>query len=362
MLIVDAHQDLAWNMLTFGRDYTRAAEETRRLERGTDIPEWNGDTLLGWPDYQRGRVAIVFASLFAAPARRQEGAWDILVYKTTAEAHRLYSLQLDAYYRLVEAHPEHFRLVQTQADLKAVLAHWETEQAEGHPVGLVILMEGAEGVRSLEELGEWWERGVRLIGPAWAGTRFCGGTGEPGPLTREGLGLLEAMADFGYTLDISHMDEKAALQALDVYPGRVIATHANAAALIKNTESNRFLSNRMLRSLIERDGIVGIVPFNRFLVGGWTPSDGRAAVGLEYVVAQIDHVCQMAGDTRHVGLGSDFDGGFGWQSVPSEFDTVADLQKLAPRLAEKGYTDSDIVAILGDNWISLLQHTLPENA
>jgi membrane dipeptidase len=170
------------------------------------------------------------------------------------------------------------------------------------------------------------------------------------------------MADFGFTLDISHMDEKDVLQALDAYPGTAVATHANAMALIKDIESNRFLSNRTLRGLIERDGIVGIVPFNRFLVGGWTPSDGRGAVSLEHVIAQIDHVCQMAGDTRHVGLGSDFDGGFGWQSVPAEMDTVADLQKLAPRLAEKGYTDNDIVAILGGNWLSLLQRTLPENA
>jgi membrane dipeptidase len=78
-------------------------------------------------------------------------------------------------------------------------------------------------------------------------------------------------------------------------------------------------------------------------------------------VAQIDYICQLAGDARHVGLGSDFDGGFGLQSVPVEVDSIADLQKLSPLLAEKGYTDEDIAAILGENWRTRLQCSLPES-
>lgn len=359
MLIVDAHQDLAWNMLTFGRDYTQAAEETRRREKGGLAPLHNGDTLLGWPDYQRGQVAVVFATLFAAPARFKLGDWDTQVYTTFEQAHAVYSAHLDAYHRLVDKAPEQFRLIQTRGDLEGVLAGWEQPGEEAHPVGLAVLMEGAEGVREPAELEEWWARGVRLIGPAWAGTRFCGGTREPGPLTAEGYALLEAMAEFGFTLDLSHMDEQAALQALDAYPGAIIASHSNALALLKEADSNRFLSDRVLRGLIERDGIVGVVPYNRFLAWGWTPGDGRQAVTLEAVAAQIDYICQMAGDARHVGLGSDFDGGFGLQSVPAEIDTIADLQKLIPVLAEKGYTESDIAAILGGNWLSLLRRTLP---
>ena len=170
------------------------------------------------------------------------------------------------------------------------------------------------------------------------------------------------MAEFGFTLDLSHMDEQAALQALDAYPGAIIASHSNAFALLNSVDSNRFLSDRALRGLIERDGIVGIVPYNCFLAWGWTPGDGRQAVTLEAVAAQIDYICQMAGDARHAGLGSDFDGGFGLQAAPAGIDTIADLRKLIPILAEKGYTESDIAAILGANWLSLLRSTLPENA
>src|SRR3990172_6439709 len=362
MLIVDAHQDLAWNMLTFGRDYTQAAEETRQREKGSHAPLHNGDTLLGWPDFQRGQVAVVFASLFAAPARHKLGDWDTQVYTTFEQAHAIYSAQLDAYHRLVDEAPEQFHLIRTRVDLDGVLAGWGQPGGEAHPVGLVVLMEGAEGVREPAELEEWWARGVRLIGPAWAGPRFCGGAREPGPLTAEGYALLEAMAEFGFTLDLSHMDEQATLQALDAYPGAIIASHSNAFALLNSVDSNRFLSDRALRGLIERDGIVGIVPYNCFLAWGWTPGDGRQAVTLEAVAAQIDYICQMAGDARHAGLGSDFDGGFGLQAAPAGIDTIADLRKLIPILAEKGYTESDIAAILGANWLSLLRSTLPENA
>lgn len=359
MLIIDSHQDLAWNMLTFGRDYTRSAKETRRLEAGSQAPTHNGDSLLGWPDYQQGQVAIVFATLFAAPIRHKLGDWETIAYTNSDQAHSSYSAQLDAYHRLVDEHPDKFRLVQTLQDLEDILAHWDQQEFEEHPVGLVILMEGAEGVRQLPELEEWWARGVRLIGPAWAGTRFCGGTREPGPLTSDGFALLEGMHEFGFTLDLTHMDEQAVLQALDVFPGSMVATHSNPLALLKDSESNRFLSDRVLRGLIERDGIVGIPPFNKFLRWEWDPSDGREAISLDLVVDHIDYICQIAGDARHVGIGTDFDGGFGLQSVPAEIDTISDLQKLVPLLAERGYTENDIAAIMGANWLHLLRNTLP---
>ena len=360
MLLVDSHQDLAWNILTFGRDYRRAAEETRRREAGSDAPLVNGDTLLGWPDYQSGQVGVIFATLFAAPIRRRHGAWDTQCYESSAEARRLYRSQLDAYHRLCEADPDYFRLVAARQDLADVCQHWEDATAEAHPVGLVVLMEGAEGVEDPAELEEWWRLGLRLIGPAWAGTRFCGGTREPGPLTPEGFALLERMAEFGFALDISHMDEKAVLQALDIYPRAVVASHSNALTLLKGSESNRHLTDRVIQGLIERDGVIGVLPFNNFLRLGWQEDGGREAVSLDHLVAHIDLICQMAGNARHAALGSDFDGGFGVQSVPAEIDTIADLQKLAPRLSERGYSPADIAAIFSGNWLRMLDQILPE--
>ena len=359
-IIIDAHQDLAWNMLAFGRDYTLSATETRQRELGGIAPQVNGDTLLGWPDYQLGRVAIIFSTLFVAPVRRKLGEWDQQCYADSEEAHLRYSRQLDAYDRLFDEHPAMFRKVDKRVDLQAVLEHWQRPDTTEHPVGLVVLMEGAEGVRDPAEVEQWYQRGVRIIGPAWAGTRFCGGTREPGPLTDEGYALLDRMAEFNITLDLSHMDEKAALQALDTYSGPIIASHANALALLKGSSSNRHLTDQVIQGLLERGGTIGVIPSNGFLRPNWKEEGGKSIVSIDYYVAQIDYICQLAGNALHVGIGTDFDGGFGVQAVPAEIDTIPDLRKIIPILSQKGYTETDISAILGGNWLVHLQNSLPE--
>jgi membrane dipeptidase len=366
-LIVDAHEDLAYNILNFGRDYTRAAVETRRLEMvsGSAAPAHTGSTLLGWPDYVRGQVAVVFGTLFATPIRRREGEWDKQSYADYNQAHRLYQAQLDTYHKLSDEHPDRFRLISTRPDLEKVLAYWTHAGEEGptsgeeKPVGIVPLMEGAEGIRNPSELPEWWERGLRMIGPAWAGTRFCGGTREPGPLTDAGRELLDAMADIGFTLDLSHMDWLSARQALDMYPGPLIASHANAAALLPGYDGNRLLPDDVIRGIIARDGIIGVIPFCKFLDNDWKNGDRREEITLETLATHIDHICQMVGDARHAGLGSDFDGGFGLESTPAGVETIADLQKLAPILAAKGYNNEEIAAVLGENWLRHLKLILP---
>jgi membrane dipeptidase len=360
-LIIDSHCDLAWNMLNFGRDYTRSAAETRQKEIGTIASQKNGDSLIGWPDYQRGKVAIVFATLFAAPVRAKEDSWDNTCYSTYDEAHRLYMDQMRLYLQLADSKPDHFRLISSGRDLREHMAEWQDQSKAEHPVGLIALMEGADGIRSIDELAEWHDLGLRLIGLAWTGTRYTGGTREPGPLTEEGRRLLKAMADFNFTLDLSHMDEQAALEALDYYEGPVVATHVNCLALLPGFPTNRHFSDRALRGIIERGGVIGTVPLNTFLKTGWNRKNGsrREEVPLDVVAAHIDHVCQLAGDALHAGIGSDFDGGFGVQSVPPEIDTIADLQKLLPLLIARGYSESDSQNILGLNWLNFLRINLP---
>ena len=358
-LIIDAHQDLAYNILTYNRDYTRPVSETRQAEENSDIPLHNGNTMLGWREYQQGGVAIVFSTLFAAPQRRKLGDWEDQIYRDTQEAHQLYSSQVDVYHRLADEHPTKFRLIQNVASLEEHMKTWQ-DGADSHPVGLVILMEGAEGVRDPSELEMWWEKGVRIIGPAWAGTRFCGGTMEPGPLTDEGRALLGGMAEIGFTLDLSHMDELAARQALDVYPGAIIASHANCAALLPEFPANRLLKDDIIKGIIERNGTIGLVPMLPFLKDGWRKGDSRKGLTLDpLLTAQIDHICQLAGDSNHVAIGTDFDGGFGLESAPEDLDSIADLKKLDHLLKARGYSNHDVEAIFGLNWLNYLKENLP---
>lgn len=378
--IIDAHLDLAYNALTFGRDYLRSAAETRRLELDTLTPERTGQALLGWPDFQRGQVALVFGTLFAPPRRYGSKSWERLAFADSTQARHIYQQQLNYYRRLCDEHPDHFRLVFNQNDLREVLSAWEKQPAVlpshkpqspqeaeigpppdpiTHPVGIVLSMEGLEGLGAPQEMEDWWQQGVRLAGPVWAGTRLCGGMYEPGGFTNEGMTVLEIMADLGFTLDLSHMTEESALQALDRYPGAIIASHANVRALLRGVEGERHFTDRTIQRLIERDGIMGVVPYNRFLKTTWSPGSNRETITLDTLAAHIDHICQLAGDALHVGLGSDFDGGFGWPAVPNEIDTIADLQKLAPVLSERGYDSQSIALILGGNWRRHLERTLP---
>jgi membrane dipeptidase len=356
--IIDAHQDLAWNMLTFGRDYSQTVAETRQREQDTFAVENNGDSTISWHEYQKGRIALVFATLFAAPHKAKAGEWDSETYQTSREAHQLYKKQLDVYDRLFDQHPNEFAPVRSNRDLTTLFEGWKTLPGP-HPTGLVTLMEGGDGIRSIDELDEWWERGVRIIGPAWMATYYCGGTREPGPLTAAGHSLLNGMAERGFSLDISHMAWESALEALDRYPGPILASHANPLKMVKNGTSNRFLTDEIIDHLLERDGTIGIVPFNRFLDQNWKNSDPRQNCSLEMVATHIDYICQRAGNAQHVGFGTDFDGGFGLQHIPPEMDTIADLQKLAPILSARGYSDRDIENIFGKNWLTHLEKSLP---
>lgn len=369
MLIVDAHEDFAWSSLTFSRDYTLATQQIREKAEQEGALEGAGDCMFGWPDYQRGQIALIFASLFASPARCVTEPWDTLYYSDQKQAARLYRRQLEFYWRLAEEHADKFRIIRNKHDFEELLTRWEIpvllnpetgEWLRTNPVGLIILMESADAIQHPDECEKWWADGVRIIGPAWAGTPFCGGTKEPGPLTKRGFDLLEKMGELGFGLDLSHMDEPAALQALELYPAQILASHGNVARLLPGVESNRFFSDRLIHGILERDGVIGVVGYNPFLRAGWVRGDARSLVPIDRMVDHIDAICQMAGDASHAGIGSDFDGDLGALTVPDGIDTIADLQKIASLLLERGYTDEDCRQIMGGNWLRISRQILPK--
>jgi membrane dipeptidase len=359
-LLVDSHEDMAWNMLTFKRDYTLSSQQIRDNEKETGIPEKNGDTLLGWEDYQTANVGLVFSTLFGSPARTHEGDWDSQCYKDQNEAYKVYRKQLEVYFRLTDENPDKFRMVRNRRDLTELLSFKEVNKNSGSgPIGLIPLMEGADGIRRPQELPEWVEMGVRLIGLAWQATAYCGGTREPGPLTAEGFQLLKEMEQTGCILDFSHMDEKAVWQSLDAFSGRMMVSHANPLHFLHERNSNRFLSDDVIRAVVERKAVIGLVPYNVFLDPYWKEADGKDQITIDRYVEQIDYVCQLVGSADYVGIGTDFDGGFGRQHTPAEINTIADIPIIIPMLQEKGYSLQDIDKIFGKNWINFLMEALP---
>ncbi len=355
-MIIDAHQDIAWNMRQFGRDYRGSALAIRQLEAGSLTVKRNGYASLGMTEWLAGQVGIIFATIFIVPEHRKH-SWDTEVYADADQAHKLAQAQLDIYRRL-EDELENVRIIRTLNDLEAVVESQQSPDVLKREIGLVILMEGADPVREPKEVEYWRQQGVRIIGPAWARTRYAGGTGEPGGLTIDGFELLGVMADQGLILDISHMTDKGIFEACDMFPGTIVATHANPRALCTLVTPERLLTDRHILRLVERDAVIGIVPYNKFLKTAWVTADGKQAVPLSYVTAAVDHIVQLTGSVDHVGIGSDFDGGFGADAIPYELDSVADLPLIGQRLQQMGYDDAAVAKFNHGNWLRVLRKAL----
>jgi membrane dipeptidase len=300
-------------------------------------------TMVGLPEHRRGGVGLVFATIFTEPAPQSEQTEDGIA-------------QL-LYYHDLARQKIGVRLIRTPAELDMLVADVDAAATpDERPVGLVLLIEGADTISKPSELYEWFNGGVRIVGPAWRGTRYAGGTGAPGPLTALGRSLLGEMGQLGVMLDVSHLAEESFWQALDRFSGVVLASHSNCRAI---TPTDRQLSDEMIFAIAERGGVIGTVLANPFLNPA-ARSDTTPRVTLADVVRHIDHICQLTGSIAHCALGSDFDGGFGVASTPDELDSVADLGKIGDALSHAGYTAADVAAIMGGNWLRLLRRGLPE--
>jgi membrane dipeptidase len=105
--------------------------------------------------------------------------------------------------------------------------------------------------------------------------------------------------------------------------------------------------------------VIGTVLDGWQLYPDWEEVTSREIISLEDAVNHMDHICQLAGNARHVGLGTDLDGGFGTEQVPAGLDTIADLQEFPDLLRARGYEEADVAAIMYGNWLRLLREALP---
>lgn len=352
MLIVDAKQNIALNAQQLGRDYCSWAWHQRQAESRRDLPAATNSLL----DNLLGKVAIVFSSLSViaetSPALQ---AWQRYTYRATSDAQALARWQLDYYHRLADDNDQ-IQLVFTGADLDSVLASWQEDQPLNQRIhGIVILMAGAEPISEPRQLEDWLEGGVRILAPALGANRYV--AGYAGELTLLGYELLEVMSSFNVLLDIAGLSERAAADAIERYDAAIIASHASPRYF---SENSRCLSDSMIRRLAERDAVMGIMLYNRFLRKDWRPSDPRRRVSVSHWVDAVDYICQLTGSVEHVGLGSDIDGGYAYGSLPQEIDSSSDLWLLRKALSERGFSEAEVADILGGNMLRKLKQSLPD--
>jgi len=359
-LIFDAHLDLAWNALSWGRDLARELDQINAAESGMSDDDARGRATVSLPEMRRGGVAVCLATVQARvkpDARPPEGYSRLsLDYPTREAAFAVAQGQL-AYYRLLQEQG-HVTIIRTASDLAAHWERWRHGPAAELPVGLVLAMEGADPIVSPAQAGTWWGQGLRVVSLAHYGkSAYAAGTGQSGPLSPEGVALLAEFQRLGMILDVTHLAEPGFFQAIDCFDGPVMASHNNCRALVPG---DRQFSNSQLRRLLERDAVVGVALDAWMLWPGFERGrSSRELVGIEAVADHVDHICQLAASARHVGLGSDLDGGYGTEQTPRGLETIADLGKLAEILADRGYRDRDIDAILHGNWLRFFGEHLP---
>ena len=353
MLIIDAHLDLAWNAIQWNRNLQQSVYTIRAQESGLLDPG-RGQGTVTVPEMRKGRVALCFATLIA---RSTGHAVPNVDYSSPLQAYAVAQGQL-AYYQVLSESGE-VRLINDLKELNNHIIQWEqwesNIQKTQPPLGLIISMESADPILKPDQLPAWKEAGVRLIGPAHYGAgRYAGGTSTELRLTHDGTMLLHEMERLGIILDLTHLSDEAFWEALDIFGGRVIASHNNCRTLVPH---QRQFDDKQIRAIIDREGIIGAAFDNWMIRPGWVRgSKENERVVIEHVVDHIDHICQLAGNAKHAAIGSDLDGGFGREQSPSDLDTIADLQKLVDILTGRGYGMEDVSLIMHGNWLRLLRN------
>lgn len=362
-LILDAHLDLAWNALSFGRDLTAPLGQINQREAALTDNAGRGHATTAFPEMRRGAVAVCFGTLMARarPKLVRSGSPPRidLDYACAAMAYGVAQGQL-AYYRLLERQGE-LRIIGDSETLKNHWRQWQERDAEAAgdlPIGLIVAMEGAGPIVEPSQVGDWHRAGLRCLNLVHYGSNcYASGTGDSGPLTAEGKKLLAEMRRVNMILDTTHLSDPSFFDALDHFDGPVIASHQNCRELVPG---ERQFSDRQIRMLLERDGVLGVMFDALMLCPTWRKDhSARSAVNVEAVVDHVDHICQLAGDCRHVAIGSDLDGGFGTEQCPEGLDTIADLQRLEGLLLKRGYSDQEVDAIFHGNWLRFLATHLP---
>mgnify|MGYP001337988501 CR=1 FL=1 len=353
MFIIDAHLDLAMNAIDWNRNLRDDITAIRSREAGmTDKPD-RGKGTVSLPELRKGNIGLVVATQIAryvAPGSKLSG------WHSPEQAWAQTQAQL-AWYKAMEEAGE-MVMIKDRRALELQVAMWN-DGSPNHdkPIGYILSLEGADSLITLKHLERAYEYGLRAVGPAHYGPgRYANGTDATGKINADGLALLREMERLNIILDTTHLCDDAFWQALDHFHGPVWASHNLCRALVNH---NRQFSDEMIKALVERGAVIGGALDAWMMVPGWvkrqsTPKEMNC--NLEKLVDHFDHICQIAGNALHIGIGSDLDGAYGKEQCPYDLETIADLQKIPRLLAKRGYSAQDIENIMHKNWLRFLRN------
>ncbi len=352
MLLFDSHLDLGLNAVDWNRDLRMDVHDIRVQEAVcgmTDAGRQTGTVSL--PELRKAEIGICVATVLG---RIEQAINHSFGYSTPHACYAIAQAHL-AYYKAMERDKQ-MRMIRTKSELAAHVAQYQANPA-GTPLGYILSMECGDAVLDPENIHDWYAQGLRAIGITHYGAnRYGGGTRSEVGLTVEAVPLLKNIEKLGIALDLTHLSDRSFDQVRDSFGGRVLASHQNAR---KFCDWQRQFSDEQIRFVLERDGVIGIAFDAIMLQPGWVRSVTKPLVTMERAADNIDHICQLAGNAKHVGIGSDLDGGYGFEQTPADLNTIADLQKIPGILERRGYRPPDIAGILHGNWLRFFGEVLP---
>jgi membrane dipeptidase len=355
MFIVDAHLDLSMNAMEWNRDLRWTVEEIRQKESGLNDKPDRAKGTVSLPALREGNIGLVVATQIA---RFVDLDNPLPGWNSPEQAWAQTQGQL-AWYKEMEAAGE-MQMISNQHDLSTHLEYWRTTTDQKKKIGYLLSLEGADSLITTEHLHRAFAYGLRAIGPAHYGPgRYANGTDSTGRLNAHGKDLLREMSSLGIILDATHLCDDAFWDAMDLFNGNVWASHNNCRALVNH---NRQFSDDMIRALISRGAVIGAALDAWMMVPGWqrgVSAPQSMDCNLDKMIDHIAHICSIAGNTLHVGIGTDLDGAFGKEQTPYDLETIADLQKLPAKFRDRGFTDDDINNVMHQNWLSFMMRALP---
>jgi membrane dipeptidase len=366
VFVFDVHLDLSMNALEWNRDQRWSLEKIRRWEMHQKDKVDRGNNTVCFPEMRRGSIGLCVATQIGrnSPYFHRLPGWS-----SPEQAWAQTQGQLAWYREMVDA--GEMVQIRTTKELDAHLKLWlnappcddgtpyiveSRKQPAKLPIGFMLSLEGADSIVSFKHLERSYESGLRALGPAHYGPGiYAHGTDASGPLPVKGKELLKEMERLGIILDVTHLCDECFWDALDCYNGPLWASHQNCRAL---APWNRQFADDQIKAVIERGGILGMAFDAIMMVPGWTHLKSKPAdfqLKIERICEHIDHICQIAGNAKHVGIGTDLDGGYGTEQTPMDMDSIADLQKIPPLLRARGYSQADIEGIMSMNFVNFLR-------
>jgi membrane dipeptidase len=352
MFIFDAHLDLSMNALEWNRDLTWTVEDIRKSEIGmTDKPD-RGLNTVSLDAMRKGNIGICVATQIARYVKKGSS---LPGWNSPQQAWAQTQGQLE-WYKEMEAIGEMKGITNLQ-EFETHLEQWKNS-SEKVPIGYILSLEGADSMVTIDHLERAYESGLRAIGPAHYGPgTYAHGTDSVGGIGEKGKALLKKIMELGLILDATHLCDVSFWETMKIYEGPVWASHNNCRKFVNH---NRQYADEQIQELVSRDAVIGIALDAWMMVPNWVRGESTPQsmdVSLKQMIDNIDHICQLAGNSLHVGIGTDLDGAFGKEQTPYDLDTIADLQKVPHMLKEKGYLDADIENIMSQNFVDFIRRT-----